>query len=99
MLKTLSDLTRPAPARQDAPLRGQGRSKREDDAYPLGYVEDSSAARTKLGSVFSILLDLNLLLRYPHHFFGRRHTLSHFHRAFLLQRDHALGDARLFDHR
>lgn len=77
----------------------QGRSKRGDEAYSLGYVEETSAARTQLEDVFSILLDLNLLLRDPHHFFRRRHPLSHFHRAFLLQRDHTLGDGRLFNRR
>ncbi|WP_219999433.1 hypothetical protein, partial [Nitrospira lenta] len=54
----------------------QGRSKREDEAYPLGYVEETSAARTRLEDVFSIVLEVNLLLRDPHHFFGRCHTLS-----------------------
>ncbi len=34
----------------------RGRSKRGSKAYPLGYVEDPSDARTKLAGVFSILL-------------------------------------------
>jgi hypothetical protein len=42
-----SDLTRPAPARQDVPFRGQGRR--------LGYVEDWRKARTPLADFFSIL--------------------------------------------
>lgn len=66
------------------PLSRQSRSKREEDAYPPGYVEDSSAARTRLGSVFSILLDLNLLLRYPHDLFGGRHAQGNLRRALLL---------------
>ena len=35
----------------------QGRSKRRPEAYPLGYVEDLSEARTPLADVFSILLN------------------------------------------
>jgi hypothetical protein len=34
----------------------RGRSERGTEAYPLGYVEDPSDARTKLAGVFSILL-------------------------------------------
>ena len=34
----------------------QGRSEREAEAYPLGYVEDLNDARTKLADFFSILL-------------------------------------------
>lgn len=97
MLKTLFNFTRPTPVRQDAPLHGQCRSKRGDEAYPLGYVEEAHAVRTRLGDVLSILLDLDFLLRDPHHFFRRRHALRHLHRAFLLQCDHPFGDRRLFD--
>ena len=35
----------------------QGRSERRPEAYPLGYVEDLSDARTPLADFFSILLD------------------------------------------
>jgi hypothetical protein len=34
----------------------RGRSERGSEAYPLGYVEDPSDARTKLAGVLSILL-------------------------------------------
>ena len=34
----------------------QGRSERRPEAYPLGYVEGLSDARTKLADFFSILL-------------------------------------------
>ena len=34
----------------------QGRSERRCEAYPLGYVEPLSNARTKLAGFFSILL-------------------------------------------
>ena len=34
----------------------QGRSERRPEAYPLGYVEDLSDARTKLADFFNILL-------------------------------------------
>jgi hypothetical protein len=34
----------------------QGRSERRADAYPLGYVEGLSDARTMLADFFSILL-------------------------------------------
>ena len=34
----------------------QGRSERRAEAYPLGYVEDLSDARTMLAELFSILL-------------------------------------------
>jgi len=35
----------------------QGRSERRAEAYPLGYVEGLSDARTKLADFFSILLE------------------------------------------
>jgi hypothetical protein len=35
--------------------RQQGRSERRAEAYPLGYVEGLSDARTKLAAFFSIL--------------------------------------------
>jgi hypothetical protein len=57
MLKNARRLTRPTPARQDAPFRGQGRSERRADAYPQGYVEGLSDARTLLADFFSILLE------------------------------------------
>jgi len=34
----------------------QGRSKRGAEAYPLGYVEGPSEARTTLADIFNILL-------------------------------------------
>jgi hypothetical protein len=55
MIKKVRLLTRPTPARRDAPLRGQGRSERRAEAYPLGYVEGLSDARTQLAAFFSIL--------------------------------------------
>ncbi len=57
MLKKASHLTRPAPARQDAPIRRQGRSKRRGEAYSEPYVEPLSDTRTTLADVFSILLE------------------------------------------
>jgi hypothetical protein len=36
----------------------RGRSERRDEAYPLGYVESLSDARTKLADIFSILLGI-----------------------------------------
>ena len=35
----------------------RGRSERRPEAYPLGYVEDLSDARTKLADFFSVLLE------------------------------------------
>ncbi len=37
----------------------RGRNERRPEAYPLGYVEDLSDARTKLAVFFSILLGGN----------------------------------------
>ena len=34
----------------------KARGEREPEAYPLGYVEDSSEPRTKLEGIFTILL-------------------------------------------
>jgi hypothetical protein len=34
----------------------QGRSERRPEAYPLGYVEDLSDARTMLADFFNIML-------------------------------------------
>ena len=50
---------------QDAQkARQQGRSERRPEAYPLGYVEDLSEARTTLAGFFSILLkDFSILTR------------------------------------
>ena len=59
MIKKVRLLTRPTPARRDAPFRGQGRSERRAEAYPLGYVEGLSDARTKLADCFSILSGAN----------------------------------------
>jgi len=33
----------------------RGRSERRPEAYPQGYIEDLSDARTKLADIFSIL--------------------------------------------
>jgi hypothetical protein len=56
MLKKAAVLTRPAPTRQDAPLRRQGRRERRGDAYSVRYVEPLSEVRTLLADFFSILL-------------------------------------------
>ena len=50
-----NSLTRPAPARQDAPFREPGRNERRDETYFLPYVESLSDARTKLTAFFTIL--------------------------------------------
>jgi hypothetical protein len=55
MIKKVRLLTRPTPARRDAPFRGQDRSERRAEAYPLGYVEGLSDARTQMAAFFSIL--------------------------------------------
>jgi len=66
MLKQTTKCTRPAPARQDTPFPGQGRSERRAEAYSLEYVEDLSDATclrealrrrqgTTLAGCFSIL--------------------------------------------
>jgi hypothetical protein len=33
----------------------RGRSEQRDEAYPQGYVEDLSDARTKLAGIFTVL--------------------------------------------
>ena len=43
----------------------QGRSEQRPEAYPLGYVEDLSDARTMLADFFSILLSSGSL--HNHH--------------------------------
>jgi hypothetical protein len=58
MVKKAAVLTHQVPARQDAPLRMHGRSERGNEAYPLGYVEDPSKARTKLEAFSNILLPI-----------------------------------------
>ena len=56
MLKKARLLTRPTPARQDAPFREQGRRRVETGGVPsVGYVEDFDEPRTKLADFFSIL--------------------------------------------
>ena len=55
MVKKAPVLTRPAPARQDAPFREGGRSERRGEAYTEPYVEPLSDARTMLAGFFSIL--------------------------------------------
>ena len=59
MLKKARLLTRPTPARRDAPCPKQGRSERRGEAS-LRYVEPLSAARTPLADFFSILLTVRL---------------------------------------
>ena len=56
MLKKATVLTRPAPARQDAPFRSKAAAS-EEARRTLRYVEPLSDARTMLGAFFSILLD------------------------------------------
>jgi hypothetical protein len=67
VLKKFTVLTRPTPARQDAPFRRQGRSEFRPESYPLGYVEglnDATCLRetlrrrqgTPLADFFSTLL-------------------------------------------
>jgi hypothetical protein len=78
MLKKFTVLTRPAPARQDAPFHRQGRSERRPEAslfsparpklpgqlvFHVGYVEDLSDARTTLAGFFSILPENYLRVR------------------------------------
>jgi hypothetical protein len=48
-------LTRPTPARRDAPFRVEGRSKRRSESYSLPYVE-SLSARTPLAAFINSLL-------------------------------------------
>ena len=49
VFKKVNDLTRPAPARRDAPFRKQGRSERRGEAYFVPYVEPLSEGRRTLG--------------------------------------------------
>ena len=56
MLKQATVITRPTPARRDAPFHWQGRSERRGETYSLLYVESLSDARTPLAACFSILL-------------------------------------------
>ena len=67
MLKQATVLTRPTPARRDAPFRWQGLSERRGETYSLLYVEPLSDATclrealrrrqgTPLAACFSILL-------------------------------------------
>jgi len=58
MFKKATDLTLPTPARQDTPLRIDGRSERRGKTYSLSYVEPLNDARTKLEDFFNILLRL-----------------------------------------
>ncbi len=56
MLKKPTVLTRPTPARRDAPFLDQGRSRDGTGGVASGYVEDAVEARTPLEDFFSILL-------------------------------------------
>jgi len=58
MLKKAADLTRPTPARRDAPFRGQGRRSTADPRFTFHC--SWSNARTMLADFFSILLVLLL---------------------------------------
>ena len=61
MLKKARLLTRPTPARQDAPFRGQGRSSAADPRFTFHasrLTVPGSDARTLLADFFSILLKL-----------------------------------------
>jgi hypothetical protein len=57
MVKKSANLTRPTPARQDAPRRGLSRNERRGEAYSGPYVEPLSDVRTKLAGLFTILLE------------------------------------------
>jgi len=56
MFKKATLLTRPTPARRDAPCPKQGRSERKGESYSAPYVETLSEARTPLADFFNILL-------------------------------------------
>jgi len=49
MLKMATVLTHPAPARQDAPFRRQGRRELGDRSVPLGYVAGRRATENDAG--------------------------------------------------
>ena len=55
MLKKARRLTSPAPARRDAPFRGQGRSSAADPRFTFHAAEGD--ARKPLAAFFSILLE------------------------------------------
>ena len=62
MLKKSGLLTRPTPARQDAPFRGQGRNSAVDPRFTFHasrFTAAGSAARTPLADCFSILIRSN----------------------------------------
>jgi hypothetical protein len=50
-------LTRPTPARQDAPFRGQGRSERRGEIVLAPYAEPLSDERMMLAGFFNSLLE------------------------------------------
>jgi hypothetical protein len=56
-------LTRPTPARQDAPFRGQGLNEQRGEAYFLSYVEPLRDVRTQLETFFNIVLGRNVWAR------------------------------------
>ena len=61
MLKKTRCLTRPTPARQDAPFLRQGRSSSADPRFTFHtsrFTAPGSVASTRLVDFFSILLDL-----------------------------------------
>jgi hypothetical protein len=57
MVKTIDVLTRPTPARLDSPFTVQGRREFERRGVRGWYVEAFKRPRTKLGIVFTILLN------------------------------------------
>ena len=57
MGKTIDVLTHPTPARLDAPFTVQGRREFERRGVRGWYVEAFKRPRTKLGIVFTILLN------------------------------------------
>jgi hypothetical protein len=68
MLKKASLLTRPTPARQDAPWLKQGRSSATDPRFTFHasrFTVPGSDAKTPLADFFSILLGARLTARRP----------------------------------
>ncbi len=57
MVKTIDVLTHPTPARLDAPFTVEGRREFERRGVRGWYVEVFKRPRTKLGIVFTILLN------------------------------------------
>ena len=69
MLKKARRLTRPAPARRDAPFRGQGRSSAAEPRFTFHasrFTAAGSDARTPLAAFFSILLRALVFRSFSH---------------------------------